>query len=301
MSRSSTYKTIYYVNLSIIMISFPFIGYFGYQLSQSPVEVDFDYPQVAHPGEEVTFKNTSSTLDPTAIWTWKFGDFSDSVSSVSAKHSFPVPGRYIVTLQLNKDGEVYTKQGLIQINQPSLKSSFDISAPSVTVGDTLVISNNSVNATRFIWQLGDGRTLEEKSPVISYKAAGTYEVRLLALNDIGQKDEYAIMVEIVSNNVASTIRDKDEVIVKHIPIFNQQSLSEAFNKLANTDLSRSEKRSVRNDILRDVVSIEIMVNDLSLENYLNKIQLEASSKKVSIAVSGIERDMNNKILKISVN
>ncbi|MFT7019886.1 MAG: hypothetical protein ACJASO_002074 [Cyclobacteriaceae bacterium] len=78
-------------------------------------------------------------------------------------------------------------------------------------------------------------------------------------------------------------------------------MSEALTSLANNELARTQKRKIRNEILKDVSSLKIKINEITLENYLNKIQLEASGRRVDIVVSGIARNNNNKISEISIN
>lgn len=295
-----TNKGIVYGSYVVMSLSLIAIAYYGFLYFDVDTQLDFDYQQVATVGEEVVFSNISTTQDLSLSWKWQFGDGSPSVASFSAKHAFPAPGRYVVTLALEGDNEAAYKQKIIQITQPVLKSAFGIEASSIKIGQPLVISNNSQNATDFVWNLGDGRVLTGANPAITYPTSGSYELTLVAMNQVGQSDRYSLRVDI-SSEVNNKQVVANEVIVNHIAIFDKRSLSQAFSKLANTQLSRSEKRKIRNNILRDVSSINIMVDELSLENYLNKIQLEASPSVVSISVGSIERDANNKISKITIN
>lgn len=294
-------RGIFYLGVVLIIVGTGFIGYYSYLYFNSAPVVDFDYQQVAQVGEEVTFLNTSSIKDASMDWSWAFGDQEAAASSVSAKYIFQSPGRYVVKLTLNEGGQKLQKQKIIQITVPRLKSAFDVEASSLGIGDTLTISNNSQNATEFVWLLGDGRSEVERQPSITYNSKGDYKLTLVAINDIGQMDEYSLDIKINVGEVASNQVAEDEVIVKHIAIFNRQSLSDAFSRLANTGLPRAGKRKIRNDILRDVESINILIEGMTLENYINKIQLEASSNRVDIVVSDIQRNSDNKIVQISIN
>lgn len=294
-------KGILYASIVVVVVSLISIVYYAVLYFSSEPVIDFDYKQVAITSEVVTFSNNSTNKETAIGWQWDFGDQSAVVSSLSAKHAFPAPGRFVVTLSVPSGDKVLTKQKIIQIIQPKLEAAFDIDASSLKIGDSLKISNYSQNASDYIWFLGDGRTAQGEHPSITYQEPGNYKLSLVAINSVGQSDQYNLNVSIQSANKRMIKPISNEVIVKHIPIFNQSSLSEALTQLANTALSRSEKRKVRNDIIRDVSSINIFVNELSLENYLNKIQLEASRKKVSISVTDITRDAGNKISSITVN
>jgi hypothetical protein len=304
MKSGTVKKVVFYFSIVMMIMSLSYISYFAFLYLNAPPRVAFDYKQTASPEEEIVFNNTSSVLDPSLQWIWDFGDQSEQVNSLNASHSYPVPGRFVVTLSLQMGDEVYTRQNIIQISMSSPKSAFDIEASSIAAGDTLKISNNSQNATDFIWLLGDGRTSTDQYPMIYYPQPGEYELKLIAVNQLGQMDEYVLNVSIqpgVNSSAGTDDTNEDEVIVRHIPIFDSESLADAFNSLANVGMSRSEKRRVRNDILRDVASIEILVDELTLENYLNKIQLEASNERVAINILEIERDANNKISRIKIN
>ena len=49
-----------------------------------------------------------------------------------------------------------------------------------TVPASVVFANNSVNATSYLWDFGDGNTSTVMNPVHAYNAAGTYTIQLIA-------------------------------------------------------------------------------------------------------------------------
>lgn len=55
--------------------------------------------------------------------------------------------------------------------------------PSALTGEyplTVTFTNNSVNATSYYWDFGDGKTSTEKNPINTFMAPGTYSIKLLA-------------------------------------------------------------------------------------------------------------------------
>ncbi|HKC67832.1 MAG TPA: PKD domain-containing protein, partial [Bacteroidia bacterium] len=52
----------------------------------------------------------------------------------------------------------------------------------VNVGDNVVFTNNSTNATNYIWNFGDGGVSSMQTPNYTYNNAGTYTVTLQAIN-----------------------------------------------------------------------------------------------------------------------
>jgi PKD repeat protein len=172
----------------------------------------------------------------------------------------------------------------------------------LVAGKDIEIDNRSVNATESIWKLSDGRSLSGSSPKFQFNRAGSYDITLLSINDFGQVDELSKnVVVVVSNSSSASLQLQDEIIIKHIPVFDERTLSEALTSLANNELARTQKRKIRNEILKDVSSLKIKINEITLENYLNKIQLEASGRRVDIVVNEIARNNNNKISEISIN
>jgi hypothetical protein len=121
---------------------------------------------------------------------------------------------------------------------------------------------------------------------------------LIVSNYIGQLSEYTRTVTVTGQALAMSADEGSGA--PHTPIFNENTLSEALTSLANRSMSRREKRDVRKQILADAASISINIDGMSLENYLNKIQLEASSQEVAIRVDRIRRNGNNKISEIII-
>lgn len=62
---------------------------------------------------------------------------------------------------------------------------FSIENTEIYTGDTVIFNNSSSNATSYLWHFGDGGTSTEEDPTHVYNEAGTFDVRLVSMNDDG--------------------------------------------------------------------------------------------------------------------
>ncbi|HPB53828.1 MAG TPA: DUF5050 domain-containing protein [Saprospiraceae bacterium] len=69
--------------------------------------------------------------------------------------------------------------------KPKPVASFTASQTTVFVGDEVVFTNTSENATSYTWSFGDGTTSTDKSPKKAYTAVGEYTVNLTATGEGG--------------------------------------------------------------------------------------------------------------------
>ncbi|MFT4737378.1 MAG: PKD repeat protein [Cyclobacteriaceae bacterium] len=302
MSKSNRNKIVFVSGITVLLICTAFLGFQLIKVVNEPPLIEFDYQQTVKVGQEVEFKNSSIGVPDGSSWRWEFGDHTVIEDSEDATHAFHTNGKFTVKLTVVMEGVERSKTALILVTAPLPKSDFTIDSESLVAGKDIEINNRSVNAMESIWKLSDGRSLSGSSPKFQFNRAGSYDITLLSINDFGQVDELSKNVVVVgSNGSSASLQLQDEIIIKHIPVFDERTLSEALTSLANNELARTQKRKIRNEILKDVSSLKIKINEITLENYLNKIQLEASGRRVDIVVSGIARNNNNKISEISIN
>ena len=138
----------------------------------------------------VTFKNTSELADR---YEWNFGDAASGDKNKSTEenpvHLFSKPGSYKVQLSAWAQGmkkpstynEVIT---IADLPQPP-EARFTIPKNNIIGPATINFSNQSVNATRFLWDFGDpgsgdDNTSDRKNPTHTYKQPGRYRVVLTA-------------------------------------------------------------------------------------------------------------------------
>lgn len=137
------------------------------------------------------FDNTSTApaLIPfgPASFTWDFGDGSPKVAagSQSVFHTYANAGSYAVKLLLNDTSycnspETYVDTLRVAAN---VKAVFVTPAKGCAPYDAF-FSNQSVGGAKFIWDFGDGTTATSPpaSPTHRYNNAGTYTVKLVAID-----------------------------------------------------------------------------------------------------------------------
>jgi len=75
---------------------------------------------------------------------------------------------------------------------------FDLSGNPLSLGETLVVINNSSNgAVSYLWDLGDGTTLTDIDPSITYTAEGAYTICLIAYTATNCTDTTCQTIEII--------------------------------------------------------------------------------------------------------
>ena len=118
-------------------------------------------------------------------WEWNFGEGAAPLTSTTqGPHTvyYTTPGSKSVSLTIN-GSLTETKENLV-ITTPQPEADFTHAGIDLTVDFT----NNSTNATTYVWDFGDGNTSTENNPSHTYTTAGTYTVTLTA-NNLDCEDE----------------------------------------------------------------------------------------------------------------
>lgn len=69
--------------------------------------------------------------------------------------------------------------------QPQSQAEFTASATEVKIGEDIQFTNNSQNATAYLWSFGDGTTSNQVSPKKSYQSSGVFLVSLVSTGSGG--------------------------------------------------------------------------------------------------------------------
>ena len=140
-----------------------------------PVPVaDFSPDTAACPPVTVTFRN-HSTYGETYLWDFDDGSFSGKENPT---HTFYVSGTYMVKLTVyGLSGEAAYEQAVTVYETPQALFNVFPSA-SEDVNQVFKFTNSSLNATKYIWDFGDGTTSRAKEPYHVYGKEGNFDVTL---------------------------------------------------------------------------------------------------------------------------
>ncbi len=118
---------------------------------------------------------------------WDFGDGTKDVGSISynPSHTYASAGSYKVklcvvdTFVCNSPECVDSMLVITSVVKAAFKAD-----PDVCLGTASVFENTSTGASDYLWDFGDGTTSSESVLSVShtYSSAGTYKVRLIAMN-----------------------------------------------------------------------------------------------------------------------
>lgn len=144
-------------------------------------------PTSATLGATVSFQDM--TTPAVTSWTWNFGDGTPLVTQQNPSHAFAAVGVRPVFMIASNGICSDTAYHEVDVNWdcPQL----GLSAGFTTNTDTVVLSglgnveltNNSTNATEYIWDFGDGTgTYPTVNPIHVYTSPGTYTISLTAIN-----------------------------------------------------------------------------------------------------------------------
>ena len=158
--------------------------------------VNFDaVPRTACVGEDVNF------IDMTAgtgnYWEWNFGDGSGSTDP-NPVHTYSDTGTFDISLIVGYNGcrDTLIREDFITINGPIADF---IYAPLQACNPPVNVSffDQSINATNWFWEFGDGNTSDAQNPINRYDKSGVYTINLIIEDSVtGCVDEMTQVITI---------------------------------------------------------------------------------------------------------
>lgn len=130
-------------------------------------------------------------------YSWNFGDGSPLSTEPNPVHVFETPGTYQVVLTATGEGGCTASSQPFEVQVfPKGVAAFS-STPPVNSSQVLPRAavdflNESVNATGYVWDFGDGETSEEANPRHVYHQPGSYTVTLIITDEGGCRDTLAL-------------------------------------------------------------------------------------------------------------
>lgn len=166
---------------------------------------------------DVEFLN-KSTLGDSLFW--EFGD-GDTSTLVNPKHTYQEPGTYVVKLTVIDSNSCNISDTYEQIILVFEGGEANISAEYDPCTDKLTLENNSVNATNYLWEFGDGFTSTDELPQHQYTDSGTYTIKL-TINK-GSFCESSDSVKLLINNQANP-----EIVLYNVFTPNNDGVNDCF-------------------------------------------------------------------------
>lgn len=150
------------------------------------VSAAFDMPDTVCMPAVVNLIDQSNNV---TTYNWNFGD-GHSSSTASPTNTFAAPGTYTVTLitaNPNSCNKYDTAVKVIKVFESPIADYTWIPDPP-TPNTPNTFTNQSVGASEYLWDFGDGSTSTETNPIHVFQKDGTYNVCLTASNQVGCKD-----------------------------------------------------------------------------------------------------------------
>lgn len=183
----------------------------------SPV-ADFDVPNPVIKFPLNTFNIINRKIEPNVDYLWDFGDNTTSNVANPGTHSYTQPGVYTIRLIVSNALCSDTLDRIVTVEPPLPIAAFtgggDQCAPY-----TIQFRNQTLYATSYEWDFGDGETSTRFEPQHTYRLGGTYTVRLTATGPGGQDIEVHLdSVTVYDNPNAYFVAQPAKVFIPSDPI-----------------------------------------------------------------------------------
>ncbi|MEP6713866.1 MAG: PKD domain-containing protein, partial [Ferruginibacter sp.] len=132
---------------------------------------------------------------------WDFGDGTTSTLETPPPHLYPVVGTYKIVLTAfdsTSCNKVHSDSLTISVN-PVPTASFTYNPNPPQENTFTNFTNQSIGASIYLWNYGDGDTSPEENPRHLFNATDIYNVCLNAKNDAGCSDDTCMPVKSLIN------------------------------------------------------------------------------------------------------
>lgn len=174
----------------------------GYHTS---VKADFTMDRAtAFDNQEITFTNKSTGFPENIKWTFTPKEGNPVVSTEENPVLTFVPGIYTIRLEVSNavaSDAVEITDGLTILDRFAVMSDFSAKNTTTYAGGAVAFideSTGNVQNREWTFEGGEPATSTEANPRVTYKAAGTYKVKLRTYNekysDVAEKDGYVHVV-----------------------------------------------------------------------------------------------------------
>ncbi len=152
----------------------------------------------------LTVQFTDMSLNSPTSWNWTFNGGTPASSTLqNPVVTYNTAGSFDVSLTvtnaIGSDNLTFTDYIVVD-DVPIAAFGF------TQVGLTVIFDNNSLNATTYSWDFGDGNTSTEENPVHEYAVDGFYDVTLTAFNACGD-NSFTLNIPVFTMPVADFMGD----------------------------------------------------------------------------------------------
>lgn len=152
-----------------------------------------------YPNQTIIIDNTTSG---TWQYLWNFGDGTSSTLMEPHQHTYANYGNYQVSLIAYSPFCSDTTSLNITFVPPVPIAHYEPSYASGCQPLTVNFSNQSLFATNYLWDFGDGNSSNEINPIYTYSTTGSYTVTLIATGPGGQDSYNAGSIDVFPNATA---------------------------------------------------------------------------------------------------
>jgi PKD repeat protein len=176
----------------------------SFEVMPPTIELGIDYsPLLIMAGDTVNFTGTftsDGSTDPIS-YTWAFGDggFADSLV---ASHKYTEDDSYTVTFTATDVCNYYSMiQTSLDVIPPTINASFDQSATTIVVSDTVSFTDTSTtngpDITSWEWDFGDGTAkVFTQDSNHTFLGGGLFDITLVVTDELGYSDSVSNTVNV---------------------------------------------------------------------------------------------------------
>ena len=181
------------------------------------------------PAPQCIFNNNFSFVNNSigaATYFWSFGD-GTSATVQNPTHSYTTANAFTVKLVVtNTNG---CKDSIINVVKVYAKPipAFTTPSPQCFSNNNFTFNNNSVGASTYLWNFGDGNTSTAQVPTHSYATAGTYTTKLKVTNSNGCTDSTISITNVLAIPAAAFIAPSAQCILNNNFSFTNTSTGAA--------------------------------------------------------------------------
>ena len=220
---------------------------------------------------KVDFANSSSNA---TSYFWDFGvsgSTTDTSSAMSPSFTFPLNGKYTVTLTARSKCGNSVKTMEITINDVSILPVVDFTfvqgtatgSRAFTFTNTTVEKGLTINYT---WTFGDGGTASTKDAAHTYTANGNYSVKLIA-NHIYGKDSVVKTINVIATSIKENASSFNSYVIYPNPTSN----------LVNIDFELAQANTVEVNIMDLTGKVVATVPAERFSAGANSVKIETSN------------------------